>query len=190
MRQADQWEFAAALLDATPAPEGRESTWVSARGFLESDGRHDAHLVASVLVADALGMVLLARHRRYGQWGPLGGHVDAADASLLEAATRELFEETSLAARFVSRPVEHNMSFYTCRTADAPTAHLDVCFVAHTDDTAPALVASGEICELGWFAPDALPTPLVVGVADVIAMATAARGRHPSTDGTDSSVTS
>ncbi len=179
-----------ALLDSTPAPEGRESTWGSARGFLESDGRHDAHLVASVLVVDASGMVLLARHRRYEQWGPLGGHVDAVDASLLEAAARELFEETSLAARFVSRPVEVNLSTYSCRRADAPTAHLDVCFVALTDDTAPALVASGEICELGWFAPDALPTPLVAGVADVIAMATAARGRHPSTDGIDSSVTS
>lgn len=189
MRQADQWEFVAALLDATPAPDGRESTWVAARRFLETDGRHDAHLVASVLVVDASGKVLLARHRRYGQWGPLGGHVDAADASLLDAATRELFEETSLAARFAPGPIGVNLSSYMCRTVDAPTAHFDVCFGARFDDTAPTLVANGEIYELGWFAPDTLPSPLVAGVTGVIAVATAARGRKSSTREADSPVT-
>ena len=66
---------------------------------------------------------------------------------------------------------------------------LTVCFAAQSDDTAPTFVANGEIYELGWFAPDALPTPLVVGLADVIPVAMAARGRHPSTDGNDSSLT-
>ena len=68
----DQWDSTAALLAATPAPAGREAVWAQALAFLDAGQRDGSHLVASVLVVDAGGLVLLARHRRYREWGPLG----------------------------------------------------------------------------------------------------------------------
>ncbi len=107
---ADQWDSTTALLAATPAPAGREAVWVQALAFLDAGHRDGAHLVASVLVIDAGGLVLLARHHRYWQWGPLGGHLDPGDASLSAAAARELLEEAALAAHVHPAPIDVRLS--------------------------------------------------------------------------------
>jgi hypothetical protein len=93
MHHAHQWDSTAALLRTGSAPTGHDTRWAQAMAFIAAGHRDDAHLVASVLVIDAEGLVLLARHRRYGRWGPLGGHLEEADAGLPDAAARELLEE-------------------------------------------------------------------------------------------------
>ena len=56
------------------------------------------HFTSSALVVSEDGLdVLLIHHAHFGLWIQPGGHVDPTDASPLEAALRELEEETSLA---------------------------------------------------------------------------------------------
>ena len=124
MRHADQWDSTDALLAATPAPAGREAVWAQARAFLDAGDRDGAHLVASVLVVNTVGLVLLAHHRRYRQWGPLGGHLDSGDASLSAAAARELLEEAVLAADVHPAPIDVRLSSYRCRTATEPVLRI------------------------------------------------------------------
>ena len=174
MDHSDQWDSTAALLTATSAPAGRDAVWAEALALINNGRPDDAHLVASALVVEANGLVLLARHRRYGQWGPLGGHVESADASLSGAAARELFEEAALVARVHSAPIDVRLSSYRCRTTTEPVIHLDVLFAAFVAGAAPDLVAGDELTGLEWFAPRDLPTPLLPATAQLIGRATAA----------------
>src|SRR6266571_6985866 len=45
------------------------------------------------------GAILLIRHKRLGQWLPVGGEIEQGETPL-EAARRELLEETGLGGRF------------------------------------------------------------------------------------------
>jgi 8-oxo-dGTP pyrophosphatase MutT (NUDIX family) len=45
------------------------------------------------------GAILLVRHKRLGQWLPVGGEIEEGETPL-EAARRELSEETGLQGRF------------------------------------------------------------------------------------------
>lgn len=174
----DQWKSTAALLAAIPAPAGREGAWAEALSFLDADHRDGAHLIASVLVVDAGGLVLLARHRRYPQWGPLGGHLDPDDDNLSAAAARELLEEAGLMARVHPAPIDVQVSSYRCRTVADPVLHLDVLFAAFAGASAPALVANDELTGLEWFAVDDLPssTPALVESVDRAIASTTQRG--------------
>ena len=174
MRQIDQWDSTAALLAATAAPEGRDAMWAQSLAFLGAGPRDDAHLVASVIVVNDDGLVLLARHRRYGRWGPLGGHLEAGDESIAATAARELIEETSLAAHVHPAPIDVRLSSYPCRTAINPVPHLDVCFVARVDARARQLLASAELTGLEWFARGDLPAPIVPLSAKLVDLAIAA----------------
>ncbi len=169
---ADQWDAAAALLADNPAPVGRENAWAQAMTFLDAGRRDDVHLLASVLVVDGGGKVLLARHRRYGRWGALGGHLDSSDASLSAGAARELLEEASLVAQIHPAPVDVLLAPYPCRTAAEAVLHLDVRFAASVAARNPALVASDELTGLEWFAACSLPAPLTPDTAELIALAT------------------
>lgn len=55
------------------------------------------HITAGGLVVSrATGRVLLLKHRQLGRWLQPGGHVEAADGSVLDAACREIAEETGI----------------------------------------------------------------------------------------------
>jgi 8-oxo-dGTP pyrophosphatase MutT (NUDIX family) len=153
-----QWVSTAELLASAASPPGREAMWDRALTFLDAGHDDGAHLVASVIVVDAGGLVLLARHHRYPRWGPLGGHLDLGDASLRAAAARELFEEAGLVAHVDSAPIDVRLSSYRCRSVAEPVLHLDVQFVAFTTASAPALVASDELTGLEWFGAEDLQT--------------------------------
>lgn len=123
-----------------------------------------AHVTASVLVLDpAAEHVLLTHHRLGDFWVQLGGHCEADDTSLAEAAMREGREESGLDdLRLVGdAPVEldrHALSsaFGSCRE------HLDVRYAAVAPAAARPAV-SAESYDVAWFPVDALPD----GCADI-----------------------
>lgn len=55
------------------------------------------HLTAGALIVSRqTGCVLLLKHKQLGKWLQPGGHVEASDASVLDAAFREVREETGI----------------------------------------------------------------------------------------------
>lgn len=173
---AKRWDSVIALLTTNPVPAGREAVWAEALTFLDVGHRDDAHVVASVIVVDDNGLVLLARHHRYLRWGPLGGHMDPGDSSLIAAAARELLEEAGLAAHVHPAPIDVLLATYRCRSVVEPVIHLDVCFAAFVAAPAPALVANDELTGLEWFDPRNLPAPLTPPTAELVGLATALGG--------------
>lgn len=127
------------------------------------------HLTASCLVItpDA-GHVLLTHHRRAREWFQFGGHLEAGDATLLAAATREGREESGIAT-VTPDPVvvqldHHELSgdFGWCRS------HLDVRFAAVLDrETVP--MASAESFDVAWWPTDGLPEGSRVEISALVA---------------------
>ncbi|MEV0318862.1 NUDIX domain-containing protein [Streptomyces sp. NPDC050659] len=59
------------------------------------------HATAGAILADPAGRVLHIRHRALERWLLPGGHLEPDDARLLDAAQRELTEETGIPASAV-----------------------------------------------------------------------------------------
>jgi 8-oxo-dGTP pyrophosphatase MutT (NUDIX family) len=156
------------------ASEARDRTLdlLSAGPAAVTRGHRVGHVTASALVVDEGGRVLLCLHGRLGMWMQLGGHCEAGDPTLAAAALREATEESGLAGlRLDPDPIDVDIHPVTCGGVDGAPAsascHYDVRFLAVCPAGAIEQV-SEESAALGWFAPDALPTPLADGVAQQI----------------------
>lgn len=133
------------------------------------------HLTAGVVVLSTdLDHVLLNLHRKARRWFHFGGHLEAADATLVGAATREGREESGLATLHVDPvPVhvdEHSVEFCDSR---GTVQHLDVRFAAVAPAGAEHAV-SEESLDVRWWPLTALPDDLEDEMHELIA---AARGR-------------
>jgi 8-oxo-dGTP pyrophosphatase MutT (NUDIX family) len=111
------------------------------------------------------GAILLVRHRRLGAWLPVGGEIETNETPL-EAAQRELLEETGLGGDF---PVQAGaidgtppgLVAYEEHMAGSKGLHLNFCFVA--DVPTREIVASSEFDAHRWVtAEDQLECPLNV----------------------------
>ncbi|MCA2215593.1 NUDIX hydrolase [Jidongwangia harbinensis] len=135
------------------------------------------HVTASTMIVGADGRVLLCLHGRMNMWMQVGGHCEAGDATLAAAALREATEESGIAGlRLDPEPIDVDIHPVRCRPAEGepagPTHHYDVRFLAVAPAGAVEQV-SDESSALGWFAPDALPSPLADGVTGQLAAALA-----------------
>ncbi|MFT4044152.1 MAG: NUDIX domain-containing protein [Gordonia sp. (in: high G+C Gram-positive bacteria)] len=125
------------------------------------------HLTASAVVFDpSLTHVLLTLHPRVGKWVQLGGHCEASDLRITDAALREAREESGTEditihgglARLHTHPI-------TC-SLGVPTRHLDMQFAtvagaaastATAPPVLPPIVRSDESVDLRWWPVDELP---------------------------------
>jgi 8-oxo-dGTP pyrophosphatase MutT (NUDIX family) len=115
--------------------------------------------VAVLVVHD--GRVLMHWHRKLGRWLPPGGHVEPGELPD-EAAVREVFEETGVAARLLGAPAHvaapvPGSPRPLCRpagvvlTAIAPGhEHVDLVYFATGEPAAP-------VANVGWFGPKDWP---------------------------------
>lgn len=137
-------------------------------GGLSRVGRPD-HLTASCLVISTdLSQVLLTLHAKAGRWFQFGGHLEASDATLADAARREVAEESGLAS-FTLDPDVAMLDVHWVEFCGEGVHHLDVRFVAQADPS-DAYSVSEESHDVRWFPLTDLPE-LEDSVLDLIDIA-------------------
>ncbi len=145
-----------ALLAAyEPAPDEREALAAMHalldRGAAAFDRERfePGHFTASAFVTSPAGdELLLIEHATLGRWLQPGGHIEPHDASALDAARRELAEETGL-VDVAPRPVLHDIDVHAIPAGKRPAhRHFDVRFLfrAATRELAP----SSEVRAARW----------------------------------------
>lgn len=120
------------------------------------------HITASALVvSQGADHVLLTLHPKVGRWLQLGGHLEVDDATVLEAAVREVIEECGIDAGMISaHPLRLDRHPVPCGrdAAGNPlgSEHLDVQFLVVVPDAVEPTI-SAESDDLRWFDHRELP---------------------------------
>ena len=122
------------------------------------------------------GRVLLIRHKRLGTWLPPGGELEPGETPL-EAAIRELREETGLVGRFPRTSEVHGTPLgligYEEHLAGSKGWHLNFVFVADVDTD--AVTPNDEFSAWRWVTYDEGPwSDAPVNVAELAKIALAA----------------
>ena len=116
------------------------------------------HVTCSVTLIDRQRRVLHIRHNALGLWLPPGGHLEADDTSLLQAALRELEEETGVAPGLVSAaadglPVDIDVHTIPANPAkgEPEHQHFDLHYVVAARELLPALrLQDAEVSGYRW----------------------------------------
>ena len=158
-------------------------TFLAAHPDAMTRGNRIGHLTGSALVVDpSREAVLLTLHPLVGRWLQLGGHVEASDATLVDAAQRESVEEGGIEGIHVDpaplRLDRHRVRCRDGRGGETLLDHLDVQFLALAP---PGGVEqrSSESLDLRWWPWMALPQDTD---ASVRALVQAARVRLDACD--------
>lgn len=116
-----------------------------------------------IIIIDNEGKIVLERRRDNGMWGLPGGRIEPGE-SVLETAVREAKEETGLHVRITglvgvySDPSDGRIVTYP---DNGDVAHL-VDTVLKVEIVSGELTVSSESIDLRFFAPDSLPSDIVL----------------------------
>ena len=115
------------------------------------------------IAVDEMGRVLLVKHTYLHGWWLPGGGVDRGE-TLSQAVTREMREEAGLTAKSAPKllSIHSNEKFF-------PGDHVAI-FLIEAFEMGPRY-SQGEIAEIGWFKPDALPEDTTRATRDRLAEA-------------------
>lgn len=125
---------------------------------------------------DGAGRILLARRSagardEAGAWDCGAGALEFGE-SFDAAVTREVGEE------YATTPLEiTQLGVRNVVRADPPSHWVAVVFAVRVDPAAVSIGEPHKFDELGWFAPDALPSPPHSQLPPTLALFTAARAR-------------
>ena len=159
------------LVFGSPVTSEREQAAQAdfARFFSDDHGpvsRDDGprHATASAFVFDhTLTRTLLVFHSKGQFWVQPGGHLEEGDASIADAALRELREETGVDLPALAEPLLYDLDHHSLSSAFGRCAsHLDIGVAVITADDTPLLV-SDESEDLRWWQIDSLPARLPEG---------------------------
>lgn len=137
------------------------TVWQRARTALHlfTMGVRRRMVIGTRLVLIDNGRFLLLRHTYMPGWHFPGGGVEPAETAA-ECARREGVEETGFEAAGDLRL----LGFYFKPTEATDRDHVAV-YVADAFTQRHTFRPNGEIAEIGWFSPDALPTDIDPGTA-------------------------
>jgi ADP-ribose pyrophosphatase YjhB (NUDIX family) len=167
-----RWE---ATSEAADLARKRTQELLAAGPVAMTRAHRPGHVTASALIVDEQRRVLLCLHGRLGMWMQVGGHCEATDGTLAQAALREATEESGIGGlRLAPDPIDVDIHPVRCAAAGGeaatPTHHYDVRFLAVCPAGAVEQI-SDESADLGWFTADELPSPLADGVVQQLAPA-------------------
>jgi 8-oxo-dGTP pyrophosphatase MutT (NUDIX family) len=115
----------------------------------------------SPVLVSAEGLVLQIEHKALRKWLLPGGHAEDSDASLLDAAQRELAEETGISPEQVEPasgvPLDIDVHMIPANDAKGEPGHPHFDFRFLFRSTADAVVLQEEeVTDYGWTSPDKL----------------------------------
>jgi 8-oxo-dGTP pyrophosphatase MutT (NUDIX family) len=124
------------------------------------------HFTASAVVVDPTGCrTCLVLHGKLGLWVQPGGHFESTDATVFDATSREVREETGLTGTFLPGPLRLARHAAPCGVPGADW-HLDVQHVLVAERVPP--IVSEESWDVAWFDVDALPEDTAPGVQEAV----------------------
>lgn len=108
------------------------------------------HFTASGFVASPDGSsLLLIHHRRLNRWLQPGGHIDPEDAAPINAAMREVLEETGVrTVPITSDLIDLDIHQIPARVPEPMHEHFDLRFALRAVGT--ALAANDEVRDVAW----------------------------------------
>lgn len=140
----------------TVAPRSRagvELAGLVGSGTIPIDRDQTWHAVASLLVTDGSGSILLARNAS-GGWGTCGGHIEPDDSSIRAAVVREAQEELGLE---LDPSVLVPLLFVPDTMVFRPGhAHWDFCYL-WVAGSQVAVAPADDVTDARWFSFDDLP---------------------------------
>ena len=120
-------------------------------------------------VEDDAGRILLGRRADSGEWAPVYGIVDPGEEPA-DAAAREVMEETGIAVEVEQLVRVRSQKDMTIYDNGDQVQYLDLMFlcrpISDDADTDAPYVADDESLDVGWFAPDELPSPLATSALE------------------------
>lgn len=135
-------------------------------GAITSRTTFTGHVTCGAVVLDPMWRVLHIRHNALGRWLLPGGHVEPGDPTLIDAALREVTEETGIMAEalsplagFEDAPIDIDIHPIPANPGKREPEHMhfDFRYAFTLSEAAKVRLQPEEVSGFDWLALDAVP---------------------------------